>query len=453
MQSAIFSVRVDVQNYGETPTMHLNSIKALMRADLDADTERGRMVRSAGVTTAIKIGAIVIAFLASLIYARALGPHDYGLFAYVTAWVAIITIPVAMGLPGYLVREGAREPDSTGWLLRWADKRILLSGLIAAALMACGYFLPPAANARELFLVAAVLPLLNSLQQVRTGLLNSHGLVARSQWPNQIAGPMLMLAMLGLLWVIRGRLHPLDLMLAMVIAAFLPLAINTLQLRPLVQQRENPPQVDLHARAALPFMWLGGMYLVNSRVDLIMLGSMKGAQEAGIYAIAIRAAELVPFMGVAVNLVLAPRIAQLYHAGSHALLQRMVSSAIRRVFLATLPLALVLTVAAWWILYYLFGSEFTPAARPLQILAVSQLAAVAFGSLGTILNMVGQERLSLVGVGIALGLNAVLNAILIPRFGADGAAVATGTSLIVRQTLLWYWLRRRLGLRSSAFGF
>ena len=78
---------------------------------------------------------------------------------------------------------------------------------------------------------------------------------------------------------------------------------------------------------------------------------------------------------------------------------------------------------------------------------------VAFGSLGTILNMVGQERLSLVGVGIALGLNVLLNAILIPRFGANGAAVATGTSLIVRQTLLWYWLRRRLGLRSSAFGF
>jgi O-antigen/teichoic acid export membrane protein len=433
--------------------MRLSTIKARIRTDLDANTERGRMVRSAGVTTAIKVGAIAIAFLASLIYARALGPHDYGLYAYVTAWVAVITIPVAMGLPGYLVREGAREPDSTGWLLRWADKRILLSGLVAAAVMACGYFLPRAANARALFLVAAALPLLNGLQQVRTGLLNSHGLVARSQWPNQIAGPTLMLAMLGLLWALRGRLHPLDLMLAMVIAAFLPLAINTLQLRPLVQQRKKPPQLDIRVRSALPFMWLGGMYLVSSRVDLIMLGSMKGAQEAGIYAIAIRAAELVPFMGVAVNLVLAPRIAQLYHAGNHALLQRMVSSAIRRVFLATLPLALVLTTAAWWLLYYLFGSEFTPATRPLQILAVSQLVVVAFGSLGTILNMVGQERLSLVGVGIALGLNVLLNAILIPSFGANGAAVATGTSLIVRQTLLWYWLRRRLGLRSSAFGF
>ncbi|MDN5881412.1 MAG: polysaccharide biosynthesis C-terminal domain-containing protein, partial [Nitrosospira sp.] len=103
-------------------------------------------------------------------------------------------------------------------------------------------------------------------------------------------------------------------------------------------------------------------------------------------------------------------------------------------------------------LYYLFGADFAPAARPMQILAASQLAVVAFGSVGLILNMAGQERRSLVGLAIAVVLNIALNAILIPLYGPEGAAIATGASLVFAQALLWYWLRRRLHIRSSAFG-
>src|SRR5690625_1475316 len=100
-----------------------------LRADLSPHSERGRLVRSAGLTAVFKVVANLIAFGASLIYARALGPHGYGLYAYVIAWAMIASIPVAMGLPGYLVREGAKAPASVRWMRRWADKRVLLTGL------------------------------------------------------------------------------------------------------------------------------------------------------------------------------------------------------------------------------------------------------------------------------------------------------------------------------------
>lgn len=433
--------------------MSLTRILQAMRADLRGDTERGAMVRSTGLTAAFKVIATAIAFGASLIYARALGPHDYGLYAYVIAWAMILAIPVGMGIPGYLVREGAKMPTNVRWMRRWADKRILASGIAMALVMACAYFIPQAADARWLLVVAAPLPLLNSLGSVRSALLRAKGWVARSQWPVLIAGPALMLVVLGILWTLRGRLYPIEVVGAIVAASGLQLLINELQLRRVSVGPRMTPETPIHIRKALPFMWLGGLYLLNSRVDLIMLGSMNGAYDSGIYAIASRAAALVLFVATAANMVLAPRIARLYHSGDHKLLQRLITAAARRVFVATLPLALLLIIAAWWLLDNLYGAKFTPAARPLQILAGAQLLVIAFGSAGTILNMAGHERKSMTGLAIAVVLNIALNAILIPQFGAVGAAIATGSSHVFSQVLLWAWVRHGMRLRSSALGF
>lgn len=411
------------------------------------------MVRSAGLVAGFKIVATFIAFGASLIYARALGPHGYGLYAYVVAWATLLAVPVAMGIPGYFVREAAKMPANARWMRRWADKRVLAAGMVAGVAMACAYFLPQAAGARWLFVVAALFPLLNALGGVRGALLRARGWVARSQWPNLVAGPALMLAVLAIIWAVRGSLYPIELVAAMMGAAFFQLLANELQLRRASRAPRLAPETKISLRNALPFMWLGGLYLLNSRVDLIMLGAMNGAHDAGIYAIAARAAALVPFVVMAANLALGPRIARLYHSGDHARLQRMITAAARRVFAATLPLALLLILAAWWLLYYLFGAEFTPAARPMQILAGAQLATVAFGSVGLILNMAGQERRSLAALALAVALNIALNATLIPRLGPEGAAIATGSSRVFAQALLWFWLRRRLHIRPSAFGF
>lgn len=424
-----------------------------LRADLRTDTERGRLVRSTGVTAGLKVGATLIAFGASLVYARALGPHDYGLYAYVIAWAALLTIPAGLGVPAYLVREGAKAPTALRPLRRWADARLLAGGLVAGLLLAGAVFLPQAAAARWLFVVAAPLPLLNNLGNVRASLLQAGGWIARSQWPGLILGPAIMLAVLAGLWVWRGRLHPLELVAVMVGAACVVLAVNQLQLRRAATPAasgEKPASVRI--RAALPFMWLGGLYLLNNRVDLIILGSLRGAEDAGIYAVAARAAALVPFISAAANMALAPRIARLYAARDHDRLQRMITAAARRIFVTSAPFAILLIVAAWWLLYYFFGARYTPATLALRILAGSQLAVLAIGSVGTILNMAGHERRSMVGLTMAVVLNIVLNLILIPRFGPEGAAIASGTSLVFAQLLLWYWIRRHLHLRPSALG-
>jgi O-antigen/teichoic acid export membrane protein len=46
-----------------------------------------------------------------------------------------------------------------------------------------------------------------------------------------------------------------------------------------------------------------------------------------------------------------------------------------------------------------------------------------------------------------------LNLFLIPLWGITGAAVATATGLVTWNVLLWWAVRKRLGINSLAFNF
>lgn len=436
--------------------MRLRGLRNVIRSDLDTATERGRLVRTAGMTAGLKIGATVLAFGASLLYARALGPHDYGLYAYVLAWVAVLTVPVGLGLPEYLVREGAQSSKNLLQLCRWSDRWVLATGLVAALIMALAFFLPEAAGSRWLFIIAAPLPLLNNLGSIRAAVLQAVGRITHSQWPILILAPATMLAAMVSLWFWNRTLESYELIAAMVGAAALSLFVNEFQFRraaPVTLTTRLPaiPHARMRLRSALPFMWLGGLYLINSRIDLIMLGTLKGAHEAGVYAVTARAAVLVAFFLGVSNMVIAPRIALLHQQGNQVALQRLLDESTKRVMILSIPIALLFIFSAKPLLAYLYGADYVTGAAALQILAGAQLAHVAAGPTGTILNMTGHERLSALGIGLSIVLNFILNAVLIPLYGIEGAAIATGVSLVAWNTLFWYWIRRRLGLHSNGF--
>ncbi|ADE13802.1 polysaccharide biosynthesis protein [Nitrosococcus halophilus Nc 4] len=419
-------------------------------ADLRPGSERGRLVRAAGGSSLIKLGSVLLAFLASLLYARALGPHDYGLYAYVIAWATMLTIPASLGLPRYLVREGARHPANIRGLLHWSDKRIAWAGAFAALVLASAFFIPAAAEARWLFLIAAPLPLLANLGALRQSLLQAQNRVVQSQWAQLLLAPALMLTALIIILLWSGRITAMELTALLVGTSVVPLIINHAQLRKTLEDSHQSHQpTPASIRQGLTFMWLGMLYLINSRTDLIMLGALQGAESAGVYAVTSRAADLVAFFLAASNTVIAPRIAGLYQRGEHAQLQRLISGAAMGVFLLTLPIALIFALFSHQIITLFYGPAYAAGAVALQILTLGQLFNVLAGPTATILNMTGHEHLSTAGVGISVVINVALNTLLIPHFGVEGAATATATSLITWNIVLWYWVRNRLQLRPS----
>jgi O-antigen/teichoic acid export membrane protein len=72
------------------------------------------------------------------------------------------------------------------------------------------------------------------------------------------------------------------------------------------------------------------------------------------------------------------------------------------------------------------------------------------GSVAQLLNMTGHERDMARGVVIAAISNIVLNAVLIPPFGMQGAAIATATTLLIWNYLLYRDVKYRLGIETIA---
>jgi O-antigen/teichoic acid export membrane protein len=431
----------------------LKQLLDLARADLRKGTERGRLVRSAAGTAALKLGATFLAFCASLLYARALGPHDYGLYAYVIAWSGLLTVPASLGLPLYLLRQSATAPQGIIALRRWADAYTVASGALCAALLLAAAYLTHAAALRWLFVISSPLPLLTNLTAVRASLLQARGWITRSQWPQLLLAPGAMLVLLAGLWLWRGQLRPLQLISASLLASLLPLLVTSAQLRLVAKAEAATGAARRSLKAALPFMWLGSVYLLVSRTDLIMLGAMRSAHDAGVYAIATRMADFVAFFMLAANAAIAPKIAHLHGTGQTELLQRMLTATSRRVLLLTTPVALVFIVGAVPLLALLFGGDYATGANALRILSLAQLAYVAGGPLGYVLDMTGLEHLHLRTMVVVVGLNVALNLCLIPLLGMNGAAAATGMSILVARGTLGYLVRSRRGLRPGALGY
>lgn len=83
----------------------------------------------------------------------------------------------------------------------------------------------------------------------------------------------------------------------------------------------------------------------------------------------------------------------------------------------------------------IFGADFTVAIDALVILAVGRMLASAPGPASYLLSMSDYHRLESVNT-MLLGLsNLLLNLFLIPRYGIEGAAIATSTSLVLLNLL------------------
>ncbi len=181
-----------------------------------------------------------------------------------------------------------------------------------------------------------------------------------------------------------------------------------------------------------------------SRADLLILGLLADPAAVGVYAVACRIADLVVFALAAINILFAPDIAALHARGDRSGLQAMVTATAWWSTLSALVVALPLFALAGLVLS-LFGDAFTSGSVALRILLLGQLVNAATGSVGAMLTMTGHERQAAVVAGSAAIGQIGLSLLLIPRFGADGAAVANALSLslsnLAMAALVWKTLK------------
>ena len=164
--------------------------------------------------------------------------------------------------------------------------------------------------------------------------------------------------------------------------------------------------------------------------DLFQLGIFANAQTVKIYRACMQVVVAFDVIWTAFSAAAGPIFPVLIFERRFEQLRNTYLAAVHVATLLATPLFLLIVCNASDILGIL-GPRFTAGALPLSILAFGHLVKICFGSAAVLLIVGGRQRLEAINGVIAAVLNIVLNYLLIPRFGLLGAAVATGSSLVV----------------------
>jgi len=425
-----------------------------------------RLIKRAAGTLGLRVFYTLSTFVTSVVMARLLGPSGFGTYTYATSWAYLLAIPATLGFDGLVGREVAIYEAQSTWdylrgLLRWANILVLCSSVAIAVIgtgIAALMYGKPGSDPQLVlcfFLVMISLPLVG-LRNIRRGSMRGLHQIVIGLVPEMLVAPVLLLAFIGVaaVWLQESFSA------SWAVGAYTVTSGITLVLSTILLNRSLPSE----AKAALPryqrfdwlvqawpFVLLESIYVLNARADVLMLGSLNGLEAAGIYAPVNRGAQLIVFILMAFNGPLSPTIASLYADGKKQELQK--------ILIKTARVCLLVSAAATVILLSLgrqyllvFGPEFTQGIEALRILCVGQVLYVFVGLAPMVLSMTGHAQFTAASGLIGAVINVVLNLILIPRYGVNGAAIATTAAMLASGIVNTFWVYRKVGIHPNIFG-
>lgn len=174
----------------------------------------------------------------------------------------------------------------------------------------------------------------------------------------------------------------------------------------------------------------GSMFLVMSWTDVLLLGYYLDETQVAIYSIAFKISTVVTIALYAINAIASPQFSELHASNQTTQLKALAMKIAKLNLFLTLPIIFGIIVFSPYILAF-FGEDYLAGQSVLLILCVGQFFSAICGSVLTLLNMAGKEKVVRNIVGATALLNIGLNAILINLYGIEGAAIATFVSLVV----------------------
>lgn len=372
------------------------------------------------------------------IYARLLGIDGYGQYAYYVALLLLASQPANCGMRQTLIKYIAEREDDHRWhsnVARFAGAVSIAGSAVAGAAVALFMLFSVRFGAMEVVLTAVVVGLLWSeqLSQYGGGILYGLHREEEASIPASVGvvlggafGVVSAAAGFGVLGVLTG----------MLIAGVLAAAVTLRLARQAIGRTPDLPRgaVSLPRRELLEFgfstMAYAGVAMALYSVDVVLVRHFAGDQQTGLYAAAVQWSEFVWFIPIAIEGVMLQATAHLWSQDRVPEITQLVSRLVRYVALTTAFLLIFVLVFAEHIVVFYFGLEFKQAAIPLQLLVPG---AFAF-SLARVIRPVIQARGSVMTllkiVVAATATNIVLNIVLVPSWGAVGAALATSVSFI-----------------------
>ena len=378
----------------------------------------------------ISTSSMVFLFFLLVIVGRYLGVDEYGVFTTALSIAMIAEIIADFGLRDLCLRNLARDLDRTsiyiGNLITW---KLIVACCVFGTMFIVVYLLGYEANVRFVLYIMVAASVAKSIKYTFRIFLQANG---RFDLDAAIeSGEKILLFGLGFLVLTIWH----DLLLFVItfcsirvlglVVIIVTLHFKIAHIRPLANlQFSKKLQMQ-----ALPFGLFGVIFVMLSYIDSIMLSRMRSYEEVGLYNAAFRIFEGVSMLPTILFIVMLPRLSKLASSdmSAHKILSNKV---IKYMYILALPIfCFCFLYSDYFVLF--FGEDFTEASLTLRILIFGILFSFPTWMLNTILISINEQNTMLFIAITGLIGNIILNLIVIPLYGYNGAAFSTVMTEII----------------------
>lgn len=415
----------------------LRLLPGVVRSALEGRQELRQIIGNTGWLFADKLMRMGVGLLVSVWVARYLGPAQFGMLSYATAFVALFGALATLGLDGIVVRELVRKPGDSREILGSAFALRLAGGLLALlmAVAVVSWLRHGEQPLRWLVAIIAAGAVFQAFDVIdfwfQANVLSKHTVMAKNA-----AFSVASLARVGLILSHAPLILFAGVSLMEVVLGAAGLVI--------VYRRNNGFPGEWRRSAgrcrrllgdSWPLILSGFSVAIYMKIDQVMLGEMSGDRAVGIYSSAVRISEIWYFLPMIIASSVFPAVLHAKQRDEGLYIRRM-----QRLFslmtAISLAIAVPMTFLSEWVVITLFGAGFAAAGPVLAIHIWASLfvfLGVAQGPWDLAENL---TRLALFRISSGAVINVVLNIFLIPAYGAVGAAVATVVSQAFAAVLL-----------------
>lgn len=404
-----------------------------------------KVAKGAGIVFVGSIFGVIIAFVTRILIARHFTQTEYGIFSLGFTILSIFVMIGTLGLQDGIARQiafyhGKGKGDKVISIVSYSILFAIFVGIILfliafflSDILSINFFNLPALS-HPLKIFSTAIPFF-ILIYIITAIFRGFGSAKeRAIFQDVLRNLLFLFLLFFIIWV--G--YPFD----WVIVAYSVSIISTsiffivyfLIKSPLFSIRIHSLDLSIGKELiffSFPLFLITILYYIMGWTDTIMLGYFKSAEAVGLYNAASPLGRFISMALASTVFIYMPISSELFVKNKISDMKRSYNILTKWVCIGTLPLVVIFVFFPYLVMTFLFGFKYALAGTALQILAIGFFVNNLMGPNGAVLTAMGKTRFLMYTSLVAACINIILNSLLIPRYGINGAAIATVTSLIL----------------------
>lgn len=383
-----------------------------------------------------KIIQMILAFFVSIITARFLGPSNYGIINYASAYVAFFTSLCTLGLDSIIVKDLIQKPEEQGTAI---GTSIFLRGISSSISIILVVLIVSVVDygESETIIVTALCAVALIFQSVD---IISYWFQAKYESKITTLATLVAYCISSLYKIVLLILKKNIRWFAF--ASSIDFICSAIMLLVAYKKHDGPKlRISLKKGNALlsqsyHYILSGMMVAIYGQTDKIMLKQMLNEKSVGYYSLAFSVNSMWVFVLAAIIASLTPTIITLHNEGKTELFERKNRQLYALVIYISMFVALFFVFFGKFAITIVYGKAYAPAGTTLKIISWYTI----FSYLGVARNpwivcTNNQKYLKYMYLSAAI-INILLNALLIPLFGTSGAAFASLITQICTSLIL-----------------